>query len=124
MVKYLADTNILIDHLRGDSQATKFLLDYSPAVSTVSVAELIQGCRTPQQLSEVTTLVSDLNVLNIDAEISVQSTKLVRDNYLSHSLKFLDALIAATAIKHKLTLKTQDAKHFKFIKNLSVLNFK
>ena len=124
MVKYLADTNILIDHPRGDSQATKFLLDYSPAVSTVSVAELIQGCRTPQQLSEVTTLVSDLNVLNIDAEISVQSTKLVRDNYLSHGLKFLGALIAATAIKHKLTLKTQDAKHFKFIKNLSVLSFK
>ena len=32
------------------------------------------------------------------------------------------ALIASTAIKHKLTLKTQDAKHFKFINNLSVVN--
>ena len=32
------------------------------------------------------------------------------------------ALIASTAIKHKLTLKTQDAKHFKFIKGLSVVN--
>ena len=31
-------------------------------------------------------------------------------------------LIASTAIKHKLTLKTQDAKHFKFIKGLSVVN--
>ncbi|HLE49782.1 MAG TPA: type II toxin-antitoxin system VapC family toxin [Patescibacteria group bacterium] len=122
MVKYLADTNVLIDHLRGDKKATKFLLDFFPAISAVSVAELIQGCRTPQQLSEVITLVSDLNILNIDTEISIQSTKLVRDNYLPHGLKFLDALIAATAIKHKLTLKTQDAKHFKFIKNLSVLN--
>lgn len=120
MVKYLADTNVLIDHLRGDNKATKFLLDHSPAISAVSVAELIQGCRTPRQLSEVTTLISDLNVLNIDTEISIQSIKLVRDNYLSHGLKFLDALIATTAIKYKLTLKTQDAKHFKFIKNLSV----
>lgn len=121
MVKYLADTNVLIDHLRGDNTATKFLLDHSPAISAVSVAELIQGCRTPRQLSEVSTLISDLNVLNIDTEISIQSVKLVRDNYLSHGLKFLDALIATTAIKHKLTLKTQDAKHFKFIKNLSVI---
>lgn len=121
MVKYLADTNVLIDHLRGDNKATKFLIDHSPDISAVSVAELIQGCRTLQQLSEVTTLISDLNVLDIDTEISIQSVKLVRDNYLSHGLKFLDALIATTAIKHKLTLKTQDAKHFKFIKNLSVM---
>ena len=122
MVKYLADTNVLIDHLRGDKKATKFLLDHAPAISAVSVAELVQGCRTLQQLSEVTTLISVLNILDIDTEISIQSTKLVRDNYLSHGLKFLDALIAATAIKHKLTLKTQDAKHFKFINSLSVVN--
>ena len=122
MVKYLADTNVLIDHLRGDKKATKFLLDHATAISAVSVAELVQGCRTLQQLSEVTTLVSDLNVLDIDTEISTQSVKLVRDNYLSHGLKFLDALIASTAVKHKLILKTQDAKHFKFINNLSVIN--
>ena len=121
MAKYLADTSILIDHLRGDHKATKFLLDYSPAISAVTVAELIQGCRTPKQLAEVTTLVSDLNILDIDTEISNQSVKLVRDNYLSHGLKFLDAIISATAIKHKLILKTQDAKHFKFIKGLSVV---
>lgn len=121
MVKYLADTNVLIDHLRGDNKATRFLLDQSPAISAVSIAELIQGCRTPRQLSEVTTLVSDLDVLNIDTEISIQSVKLVQDNYLSHGLKFLDALIATTAIKYKLTLKTQDTKHFRFIKNLSVV---
>jgi predicted nucleic acid-binding protein len=121
MVKYLADTNVLIDHLRGDNRATKFLLDHSPAISAVSVAELIQGCRTPRQLSEVNTLISDLDVLSIDTGISMQSIKLVRDSYLSHGLKFLDALIATTAIKHRLTLKTQDAKHFKFIKNLSVM---
>ena len=118
MVKYLADTNVLIDHLRGDDEATKFLLDYSPAISAVSVAELVQGCRTPRQLSEVITLISDLNVLDIDTEISTRSTNLVRDNYLSHGLKFLDALIAATAMKHKLTLKTQESKHFKIIKGL------
>lgn len=121
MAKYLADTNILIDHLRGEPQATEFLTDKSPAISAVTVAELIQGCRNPKQLVQVNTLISSFDVLHIDYPISALAIKFVSDLYLSHGLKFLDAVIAATAIKHKLILKTQDAKHFKFIKGLAIV---
>ena len=120
MAKYLADTNVLIDHLRGSSQATEFLTKESPAISAITVAELIQGCRSPKQLAQVNILLSDFEVLHIDYSISNLATKLVSDLYLSHGLKLLDAIVAATAIKHKLILKTQDAKHFKFIKKLVV----
>jgi predicted nucleic acid-binding protein len=120
MAKYLADTNILIDHLRGNVQATEFLINKSPAISAVTVAELIQGCRNPKQLVQVNTLISSLDVLHIDYSISNLAIKFVSDLYLSHGLKFLDAVIAATAIKHKLILKTQDTKHFKFIKGLAI----
>lgn len=120
MAKYLADTNILIDHLQGSAQATEFLTKESPAISAITVAELVQGCRNPKQLAQVHTLLSDFEVLHIDYFISNLATKLVSDLYLSHGLKFLDAIVAATAIKHKLILKTQDAKHFKFIKKLVV----
>lgn len=120
MAKYLADTNILIDHLQGNAQATEFLTKESPAISVITVAELVQGCRNPKQLAQVNTLLSDFEVLHIDYFISNLATKLVSDLYLSHGLKLLDAIVAATAIKHKLILKTQDTKHFKFIKKLVV----
>ncbi len=121
MAKYLADTNILIDHLRGNTQATEFLTQESPAISAITVAELIQGCRNPKQLAQVNILLSDFEIIHIDHPISHLATKLVSDLYLSHGLKLLDAIVAATAIKHKLILKTQDAKHFKFIKKLVVV---
>lgn len=124
MAKYLADTNILIDHLRGEPQATKFLTDKSPAISAVTVAELFQGCRNPKQLAEVNTLISSFDLLHIDYSISNLAIKFVSDLYLSHGLKFLDAVIAATAIKHKLILKTKDVKHFKFIKGLEMVLIK
>ncbi|MBI5356422.1 type II toxin-antitoxin system VapC family toxin [Candidatus Collierbacteria bacterium] len=121
MAKYLADTNILIAHLRGDARATEFLANKSSAISAVTVAELIQGCRNPRQLIQTNTLISSFEVLHIDYPISALAIKFVLDLYLSHGLKFLDAVIAATAIKHKLILKTQDARHFKFIKGLAVV---
>jgi predicted nucleic acid-binding protein len=120
MAKYLVDTSILISHLRGDSVATKFLLDESVAVSIITVAELIQGCRNPKELAQVRSLLADLETLYIDYGISNTAAKLVLDLFLSHGLKFLDAIIAATAIQSNLILKTQDAKHFKHIKNLKL----
>lgn len=120
MAKYLVDTSILISHLRGDTQATKFLTEESIAISVISVVELIQGCRNPKELAQVQSLISDLEILHIDYSISNHASKLVSDLFLSHGLKFLDALIAATAMQSNLILKTQDAKHFKYIKNLSI----
>ena len=38
--------------------------------------------------------------------------------YLSKGLRFLDALIAATALEHKLSLITGNLKHFRFIEGL------
>lgn len=120
MAKYLADTSILISHLQGDTQATKFLTEESVAISVISVIELIQGCRNPKELAQVHSLLSDFEILHIDYSISNSASKLVSDLFLSHGLKFLDAVIAATAIQSNLILKTQDTKHFKFIKSLAI----
>lgn len=121
MAKYLVDTNILIDHLRGNLQVTEFLTTHTSAISVVTVVELIQGCRNPKELKQVNTLISDFEILYIDYSISQLATNLVSNLYLTHGIKFLDALIAATAIKHQLILKTQESKHFKCIKDLTTL---
>ena len=120
MAKYLADTSILISHLHGETKATKFLTEESVTISVITVIELIQGCRNPKELAQVHSLLSDFGIIHIDYSISSSASKLVSDLFLSHGLKFLDAVIAVTAIQHKLILKTQDVKHFKSIKGLVI----
>jgi predicted nucleic acid-binding protein len=43
---------------------------------------------------------------------------------ISHGLRIPDALIAATAMEENLTLVTANIKHFSFIKDLSLLDWK
>ncbi|MDP3983239.1 MAG: type II toxin-antitoxin system VapC family toxin [bacterium] len=120
MPKYLADTNILIDYLRGIKSAYDFLHKNQPAISTVSVAELIQGVRNKTELKQVDAVISSLEVIELDERISHRSLVLMHKHFLSNGLLFLDALIAATAIENKLTLITANTKHFKFIQGLTL----
>jgi predicted nucleic acid-binding protein len=55
----------------------------------------------------------------IDEKISQLALKLMERYLLSSHLLILDAIIAATAIRHNLTLITGNLKHFKMIKGLN-----
>lgn len=120
MSKYLADTTLLIEHLRGNNKARVFLKDNSPGISTVSIAELIQGSGDKNELIVALKLVSNLSEVAIDKKISNLAIELMKKFYLSKGLKFLDALIAATALENKLTLITGNLKHFNFIEGLTI----
>lgn len=118
----MADTTLLIEHLRGNSKAGVFLKDNSPAISTVSIAELIQGSRDKGELTFALKLVSSLSEIVIDKKISNHAILLMKEFYLSKGLKFLDAIIAATALENQLILITGNLKHFNFIKGLSIVS--
>ena len=120
MAKYLVDTNVLIDHLRGNSQAKNFLLTSEVAISPVTVAELIQGTKTKKQLSGIEAVVNDLTIYSINENISSLGIDLMKNFFHSHHLFFLDSIIAATALAFKLTLVTSNTKHFRMIKNLKL----
>lgn len=122
MSKYLVDTTLLIEHLRGNDQARVFLEDNSPSISTVSIAELIQESRDKDELVAAMKLVSSLSEIAIDKKVSTKAIDLMKKFYLSRGLKFLDGLIAATALENKLTLITGNLKYFKFIEGLSVVS--
>lgn len=124
MNKYLADTTLLVEHLRGNSKAQVFLKDHSPAISTVSIAELIQGSGDKNELAAALKLVSSLSEVAIDKKISNLAIELMKKFYLSKGLKFLDAIIAATALENELTLITGNLKHFSFIEGLIVASQK
>lgn len=124
MENYLADTTVLVDHLRGDEKAISFLLDASPAISFVTVAELMQEAQNKTGFQAVEQAVSNLEVIAVNKQISTQTIKLMREYFLTFNLQFLDALIASTALLEDLILVTANVKHFSFIKKLKVLAWK
>lgn len=124
MSKYLADTTLLIEHLRGNNKASVFLTTNSPCISTVSIAELIQGSRDKDELRVALKLCMSLSEIAIDKKISSRAITLMKNFYLSKGLKFLDAIIASTALEGKLTLFTGNLKHFDFIDGLAIASRK
>lgn len=124
MAKYLADTTLLVDHLRGDERAKEFLIDEAPSISQASVAELVEGAKNKFHLNQINSTISPLQVIPISENISSFAINSMLKYFLSHGLKFMDALIAATAMENKLTLVTANVKHFSFIKGLKLIDWK
>lgn len=120
MEKFLADTTILVDHLKGDVSAFNFLKNKSPYISHVTLAELIQGTRDKKRLRAVEYTASELTILPINEAISRLGIILMKKFFHSHHLEYLDALIAASAITNNLILLTGNIKHFRFIRELKV----
>lgn len=121
MSRYLADTTVLVEMLRGNIAAKQFL-ESSPEISKVTLVELIQGCQDQKDLRAVEKTCDFLPQIKIDGAISDRAVGLLREYHLSHGLLFLDALIAATCILRKNILVTQNIKDFKFISGLAVLS--
>lgn len=111
-MRVLVDTDVLIDHLRG-------IRRFSPGawevgVSVVSRAELFAGRRAEEPRIDL--LLARFQEYPVDRSIAERAGRLVR----SAQVPMPDALIAATALEHGLTLLTRDLGHFDRIAGLQV----
>lgn len=122
----LIDSDVLIWLTRGNQNANQRLSQLTPwQISTITYLELAQGCRNKQELERIKQGLEAMQtvILPITPDISKCAMSLI-DNYsLSHGLQLADALIAATALEHQLTLLTGNAKHFTAIENLELERF-
>ena len=123
----LVDSDVLIWYLRGRRKAAQFL-DALPTLqlSAVSYIELVQGMRNKRELE---LLKADLDqrratILPITEAISARAVTLVESHFHSHALQLADALIAATAIEHGLSLATANDKHYRVVTNLQLEVFR
>ena len=122
MVKLLLDTNILIDHLRGEPLATKLLQDIETgrargSISVITEAEILAArALSRQQLREIDALLSILPKLAVTSRVARTAAHFAR----SYAIELADALIAATASVAHATLVTRNLKHFRPIKELHV----
>ena len=123
----LVDSDILIQYSRGDVVAAKWLEKMSASdglvISVVTEMELIFGSRDRAHLKETQQLIETFEVIQIDEAVSKRASSLIGTYCLSHRLEMPDALIAATALVHKLALGTINKRDFRFIDGLRLVHY-
>ena len=87
--------------------------------------ELAQGCRDKAELARLKKGLAarGTEIVPITPAISQRAAELIDGLALSHGMRLADALIGATAIEHKATLITANAKHFSAVEGLTIEAF-
>jgi len=126
-VRYLLDTNIIIDHLKEREIINEDILLSGAGISIISLGELIFGAHksnNPQKSLnqvEISLKILKLEVVNLNGEVVSEFGKIKADLEIKgERLEDFDLLIAATALVNGFTLVTKNLKHFKRIKDLKL----
>jgi predicted nucleic acid-binding protein len=121
-MRYLIDTNIIIDHLRvGEEKATNFLRkvenkEIKASISVITEYELLASRKiSSSQKLIIQKLLSILPPISITSSLVKEAAKLTQ----KYQLGMADSLIAATAFKTKSILVTRD-KSFLKIKEIKI----
>jgi len=120
----LIDSDVLIDHLRKEKKALRFLATELEkhslvCISVISRVEILAGMRKGED-AIVNNLFEILTPVNIDVSIADRAGEYLRKYGKSHSLSIGDALIAATSKEMSLTLITRNVRHYP-MKDITIL---
>lgn len=122
----LIDSDVLIWFTRGHAGAKARLTQINPwRVSTITYLELAQGCRSKDELqrAKLGLVAQQTQILPLTPAISERAMALIDAHALADGLQLADALIAATALEHDLTLLTGNARHFAAIAQIKIERF-
>jgi len=110
---FLVDTDVFVDHLRGARrfEAKSHRVHYS----VVTRAELFAG-NTATDLISV--LLAPFREIEVGRVVAERAGRLRRET----GVRLPDALIAATAIEHKLSLFTRNRSDFEKVAGLRIRN--
>ncbi len=116
----LLDTDVLVDFLRGHSEAVAFVNAHSARIilSSIVVAELYAGVRGDREQAVLEALVSLFRIVPVSGEIAKTGGLYKRDYGKSHGVGLADAILAATAESENAELKTLNTKHYPMLQGL------
>ena len=120
---YLIDTNIIIDHLRGDEEATSFLQkieenSIQACISVITEYELLSSSKLSQ--TEEKKIREFIFNLLPSLTVTSQTVSIAASFHRKYNIGLADAIIAATAYSAHATLITRNTKHFKSIKEIHI----
>ncbi len=108
----LVDSDVLIDHLRGTRRLSA---DVQPlGVSVVTRCELFAGRDEPERLRRFLSPMIELPIDATTAELAGLTRRRT-------GIATPDALIAATALLHRIPLMTRNQRHFDRVEGLRVV---
>jgi len=121
---YLIDTSAIIKYLNGSLpdiglQFIDQIIDEASGISFISEIELqVWNPPNEQDLDVYKFFVHQADIIGIDKGIVAETIRVRK----THQLKLPDAVIAATAITHNLTLISDNDKDFLKVASLKYLN--
>jgi hypothetical protein len=126
MATYLLDTGLVLRHLRGQRRTVQLLRSLGKesrlAIASVTRLEVHAGTQ-PEERHATQKLLARLATLDLDREIADRAGDLIAaGKRAGQSLSVPDAIIAATAIGHRLALVTLNQGDFRHIAGLSLFD--
>ena len=129
-MKYLVDTDWVIDYLNNVHRTVQRFDDLLPdgvGMSIVSLAELYEGVfrgSDPQGAEQqLQNFLGDVAIVPLDDDIcrifALERGRLRAEGILTDNF---DLLIGSTAIRHDLTLLTNNRRHFERLQGLSIIS--
>ena len=129
-MQYLVDTDWIISHLHQVEPVVRRLDDLAAAglgISIVSLAELydgVFGAKDPERSERALRyFLEDAAVVNLDDEICrIFAWERGRLRAAGMLVGDFDLLIGATALRHGLTLLTNNRRHFERLEGLQIVS--
>lgn len=120
----IADTDVLIDFLRGKGFAEKVAYQVKTGglhTTAISAFELWAGAKTEQQIHAVDTLLAALIILPLDTGSAKRAAKLRRElEKKNATIGMADSLIAGICLERDGVLITRNKKHFERVIGLKL----
>ena len=129
-MRYLIDTDWVIDYQRGVPRLVDrldALLPQGAGLSIVSLAELYEGIfgsAAPQQNERrLRTFLASVEIVPLDEDVCrIFARERGRLRAAGNLISDFDLLIGATALRHGLTLLTNNRRHFQRLQGLSIVS--
>ena len=133
-MKYLLDTCVLSDFVRGDINTIKQITSCGPselAISALTIMEieygllLIPGKKAIAIKEIITDLTQAINIMPFCNKIALEAASIRADlHQQGQMIGYYDVLIAATAASHNLIMITSNVREFNRISKLEVHNWR
>ena len=120
----VADSDVLIDALRGRTAKTRIALELQSgrlATTVITVFELLAGARTDRERTKVETLLAAMTPLPLDDAAARRAGEV--DRLLAargERLAPADTLIAGICLARSAVLLTRNRKHFERVPGLAL----